>query len=67
MCVRSLCAARSESKAIELLSQRGWRLDAAADLFFMSGGGSMANVDDAKIGELFESYKGVQRAARPCV
>ena len=48
----------SESRAIDLLSQVGWQLDAAADMFFMGGGGgSQPSVDAVKVGELFDQYK----------
>mmetsp|Transcript_10023 Transcript_10023/g.25966 ORF Transcript_10023/g.25966 Transcript_10023/m.25966 type:complete len:251 (+) Transcript_10023:114-866(+) len=48
----------SEPLAIELLKACDWQLDAAADHFFMGGGGSSeSTVDSAKITALFESYK----------
>lgn len=47
----------SESVAIELLKAYEWQLDAAADHFFMNGGGSKTAVDSGKIVALFEKYK----------
>jgi len=62
-CATALVPACREAKAIELLTQCGWTLDAAADRFFMGGGGSQSTVDAAKVNELFNRYKGAQRAA----
>ena len=55
----------SESRAIDLLSQTGWVLEQAADAFFMGGGGSVATVDAAKVGELFDHYKGARARPHP--
>ena len=49
---------RSEAEAVECLKACDWRLDAAADRFFLGGGGgSSANVDAADIAALFDKYK----------
>ena len=56
---RFLFSRHSEQKAIELLTECGWQLDAAADRFFMSGGGgSRSAIDQSKVEALFNSYKG---------
>ena len=48
----------SEAEAIDCLKACDWRLDAAADRFFLGGGGgSSANVDAAAIASLFDKYK----------
>ena len=62
----SVCPAPcgSESRAIDLLSQSGWQLDAAADRFFMSGGAPQPSVDAAKVGALFDQYKGAHAPER---
>ena len=55
----------SEQKAIELLTECGWQLDAAADRFFMSGGGgSRSTIDQSKVEAMFNSYKGALRRGR---
>ena len=56
---RFLFSRHSEQKAIELLTECGWQLDAAADRFFMSGGGgSRSTIDQSKVEAMFNSYKG---------
>jgi len=48
----------SEARAIDLLTQVGWQLDAAADAFFMGGGGSQQpTVDPIKVSDFFDHYK----------
>ena len=55
----ALFSRHSEQKAIELLTECGWQLDAAADRFFMSGGGgSRSTIDQSKVEAMFNSYKG---------
>ena len=58
----ALFSRHSEQKAIELLTECGWQLDAAADRFFMSGGGgSRSTIDQSKVEAMFNSYKGALR------
>jgi DCN1-like protein 1/2 len=47
---------RSEAVAIELLRATDWQLDAAADRFFMSGGGPSVQIDAEKVEKLFQGY-----------
>ena len=62
---RFLFSRHSEQKAIELLTECGWQLDAAADRFFMSGGGgSRSTIDQSKVEAMFNSYKGALRRGR---
>jgi DCN1-like protein 1/2 len=51
-----LICPRSEPMAIDLLKKMDWQVDAAADRFFMSGGGPAVTVDAAKVEQLFQSY-----------
>jgi len=51
------CTGVSEKQAVELLTRCGWQIEAAADMYFMGGGGSQQTVDPAKVGALFEKYK----------
>jgi hypothetical protein len=52
---------RSERIAISLLKRADWHLESAVDAFFSSGGAGLTagpRVDTAKIGSLFDRYKG---------
>jgi len=52
----------SERVAISVLKRNDWNLEAGVDAFFAMGMGTGASaaprVDSAKIGQLFETYKG---------
>ena len=52
------CTGATDSQAVQCLSATDWRLDAAADFFFMHvAGGGAPSVDSEKVNAVFDQYK----------